>query len=429
MNKRYEKSVSMYERSIKIIPLGSQTFSKSVTQYPYGVSPLFVARGKGAHVWDVDENEYVDFVNGLAAISIGYSVPEITASIVEQMQNGVTFSLPHFLEVEVAEMLVEMIPCAEMVRFGKNGTDATSAAIRLARAHTGKDHVLVCGYHGWQDWYIGSTSRDLGVPEAVKSLTHVFKYNDIESLQHCFDRYPDQISAVIMEPMNVAWPEEGFLEEVKRVTHEHGAVLIFDETITGCRFSKGGGQELFGITPDLATFGKGLANGFPLSAVVGKREIMKRMEDVFFSGTFGGETASLASAKAVLTLVKDGDVIERLSQIGRQILEGVQLRIEQYGLGDVFQIGGHPSWSILTINDKDPYSSWDIKTLFLQEMFKRGILTIGTHNISYSHTDAYVTALLNAYDEVFEIISDSINKGKLTDLLEAEPLIPLFKIR
>jgi len=294
------------------IPLGSQTFSKSVTQYPKGVSPLFITRGKGSRVWDVDDNEYVDFVNALAAVSLGYANPEVTDSVKKQLDDGVCYSLPHPLELQVAEMLVEMIPCAEMVRFGKNGTDATSAAIRLARAYTGRDHVLVCGYHGWQDWYIGSTSRHLGVPDAVRELTHTFVYNNIENLVEQFDSLRNKVAAVIMEPMNLAWPEEGYLEQVKKVCDDNGALFILDETITGCRFAKGGAQELFSVTPDLACFGKGLANGFPLSAVVGRQDVMEAMEEIFFSGTFGGETASLAAAKVVLTKVRDGDVVERL---------------------------------------------------------------------------------------------------------------------
>ena len=242
--KRYQQSDFLLERALRTIPLASQTFSKSIAQFPRGASPLFITHGKGSHVWDVDENEYVDFINGLLSISIGYNDPEVTHAVKQQLENGVTFSLPHTLEMEVAELLVELVPCAEKVRFGKNGTDVTSAAIRLARAYTNREHLLVCGYHGWQDWYIGSTTRDLGVPKAVKELTHVFQYNDITSLEKWFDLYPDEIAAVIMEPMNVDWPMEGYLQKVRDLAHKNGAVLIFDEIITGCRVSKGGAQEL-----------------------------------------------------------------------------------------------------------------------------------------------------------------------------------------
>ena len=182
----YKKSDQLLERALKSIPLASQTFSKSLTQYPKGVSPFFIEKGDGSKVWDVDGNEYIDFVNSLLSITVGYCDKEIDSAVQEQMKNGVTFSLPHTLEMKVAEKLINIIPCAEKVRFAKNGTDATSASIRIARAYTGKEHIAVCGYHGWQDWYIGSTTRDLGVPKAVKELTHKFEYNNIKSLEKIF---------------------------------------------------------------------------------------------------------------------------------------------------------------------------------------------------------------------------------------------------
>lgn len=431
MNKqhRYLESEKLLKRALKTIPLGSQTFSKSITQFPLGVSPLFISHGKGSHVWDVDGNEYIDFMNALASVTIGYNDLEITNAVKTQIDNGVTFSLPHILETEVAELLVEMIPCAEMVRFGKNGSDATSAAIRIARAYTEREHVIVCGYHGWQDWYIGSTTRHHGVPDAVRKLTHTFNYNDIDSLKKHFNKLPDKVATVIMEPMNVSWPEEGFLEEVKQVCHENGALLIFDETVTGCRFSKGGAQELFNVIPDLATFGKGLANGFPLSAIVGRRDVMQFMEKIFFSGTFGGETASLAAAKTVLNKVKDGDVIEYVSSQGEKIIDGLKQMIHDFNAEFFMDICGHPSWSILIIKDINPYTSWEIKTLFLQEMFKRGIITVGTHNLSYSHSDKDIENLLNVYEEVIPILVSLIKNKTLLEKLEAEPLEPLFKVR
>ena len=311
----------------------------------------------------------------------------------------------------------------------KNGSDATSAAVRLSRAYTNRDHIIVCGYHGWQDWYIGSTARDLGVPESVKNLTHVFTYNDLDSLKEWFHKYPSDIAAVIMEPMSVEWPNQGFLESVKEISHQYGAILIFDETISGFRFSIGGAQELFGVTPDLATFGKGLANGMPLSTVLGRRDIMLKMEDIFFSGTFGGETLSLAAAKVVLKKIKNDNIIERLAEIGQLIIDGVDDLIVQSKVDDFIQINGHPSWSHLIIKDTKNYTSWEIKTLLFQEMFKRGVLSIGSHNISYSHSEEDVSSLLNAYKEVFYIIYLAVHKGKMSKLLEVEPLRPLFKVR
>ena len=426
---RYKESNNLIQRALKTIPLGSQTFSKSITQFPRGASPLFLDHGLGSHVWDVDGNEYIDFLNALLSVSIGYCDPDITNSVISQLKKGITFSLPHKLETEVSEMLVEMIPCAEMVRFGKNGSDATSAAVRLSRAFTNREHILVCGYHGWQDWYIGSTARDLGVPESVKSLTHAFTYNDLDSLKEWFQKYPIDIAAVIMEPMSIDWPNQGFLQAVKEITRQYGAILVFDETITGCRFSIGGAQELFGVIPDLATFGKGLANGMPLSAVVGRRDIMLKMEDIFFSGTFGGETLSLAAAKIVLKKIKNDNIVQSLSRIGQLIIDGVSELIVQHKVDDFIQIKGHPSWSILVIQDTKNHTSWEIKTLLFQEMFKRGILSIGSHNISYSHSEADVSTLLNVYKEVLHIIYLAVHKGKMSELLEVEPLKPLFKVR
>ena len=288
-------------RAEKSIPVGSQTFSKSKTQYPLGISPLYADRAKGAEIWDVDGNRYIDLVSALASVTLGYGDKGLEKAVKKQLKKGVSMSLPGILEAEVAELIVELVPSAEMVRFGKNGTDATSAAIRLARAYTGRDHIVVCGYHGWQDWFIGSTTRNKGVPDSVSALTHKFEYNNIASLKKVLFEFEGKIAAVIMEPMNVTYPESGFLESVQQEVSAAGAVLIFDETITGFRFGKGGAQELFGVTPDLSTFGKGMANGFPLSAVVGRRDIMMEMEQIFFSGTFGGELLSLASAKYTLS--------------------------------------------------------------------------------------------------------------------------------
>ena len=271
MSERYHNSELLLERALKSIPLGTQTFSKSKTQYPYGVSPYFIKKGKGSHVWDVDNNEYIDFINGLASVTLGYNDPDVNAAVLEQLDNGVTFSLPHPLEFIVAEKIIEMVPCAEMVRFGKNGSDATAGAIRLARAYTHRDHVAVCGYHGWQDWYIGATARNLGVPESTRRLTHTFTYNDIESLSVIFKQWPDKVAAVIMEPMNSTEPKDDFLLMVEELTHQNGALFIFDETITGFRYANGGAQEFFGITPDLATFGKGMSNGYPCQLLPERR--------------------------------------------------------------------------------------------------------------------------------------------------------------
>lgn len=429
MSQRYMQSEAMLDRALRSIPLGSQTFSKSKTQYPLGVSPYFIARGMGSHVWDVDGNEYIDFINGLASITLGYNDPDITEAVRAQLGCGVIFSLPHPLEVQVAEKVIEMVPCAEMVRFGKNGSDATSGAIRVARAFTRRDHVAACGYHGWHDWYIGSTTRNLGVPESTRALTHTFAYNDIDSLQKVFSAYPGQVAAVILEPMNVAEPKNGFLSEAAELSRKNGAVFIFDETITGFRYAQGGAQQYFGVTPDLATFGKGLANGYPVSAIAGRGDIMRLMEEIFFSFTFGGETLSLAASLATMTKMQREPVIDTLRSTGEQILAGLRERIQRHGVGHILSAAGHPAWSFLLIGDAEPYSSWQIKTLVLQELFARGILTLCTHNVSYAHSAEDIQRLMIAYDEVFPIVKDAVDNRKLETYLRCQPLQPLFKVR
>jgi glutamate-1-semialdehyde aminotransferase len=429
MSTRFKESERLLERALKIIPLGSQTFSKSKSALPWGVSPFFADRAKGSRFWDVDGNEFIDFVNGLCCITLGHRDSDIDAAVLRQMESGIIFSLPHRLEMELAELLIEHIPCAEMVRFSKNGTDATSGAIRLARAYTGRERVAVCGYHGWQDWYIGSTTRDLGVPKSVKALTHQFLYNDIHSLEGLLRAYPNEFAAIILEPMNVLPPQEGFLEGVRSLASEFGALLVFDETITGFRYHIGGAQAYFGVTPDLATFGKGIANGYPLSALVGRACYMMRVEEIFFSGTFGGETLSLAAGKAVLKKLASEPVIETLAVRGQQIVDGVKEIVARIGLSKQIGISGHPSWSFLQFRESSPYSVWQIKTLFIQEVFKRGVYTLGTHNLSYAHSDEDVKILLACYEEVFAIIANCLSKQNLQYYLECEPLAPLFKLR
>jgi len=429
MSERYCNSEEMLARALKAIPLGTQTFSKSKTQYPHGVSPYYIERAKGSHVWDIDGNEYIDFINSLAAVTLGYSDPDVDSAVQKQFNKGIIFSLPSPIEVEVSEQIIEMVPCAEMVRFGKNGSDATAGAIRLARAYTGRDHVAVCGYHGWQDWYIGSTPRCKGVPQAVRDLTHIFSYNDIDSLNKIFQQWEGQVAAVIMEPMNIIMPQEGFLEEVQALARKHGAVLIFDETVTGFRYANGGAQEYFKVTPDLATFGKGMANGYPISAIVGKADIMKLMEEIFFSFTFGGETLSLAAASATMKKLQKEPVLATINRQGEKVWLGTQTLIEKHQVNHILSLAGQYVWSFLLIEEVKSYSSLDIKTLFMQEMLARGILTIGTHNMSYSHSDEDVELLLHVYDEVFPILKDAVDSGELHEKLRCDPLVSLFKIR
>lgn len=426
---RYRRSLEWLARAEKVIPLGSQTFSKSPATLPRGASPCFLERGLGSRVWDVDGNEYIDFINGLLAVSLGYRDPDIDAAVRHQLDLGVTFSLPHPLESEVAESIVELVPCAEMVRFAKNGSDATAGAVRLARACTGRDRVAACGYHGWQDWYIGATARNLGVPQSTRALTHVFGYNDAASLERLLADHPGEFAAVIMEPMNTEWPRAGFLEAVAELTRRHGALLVFDEIITGFRFASGGAQQLFGVTPDLATFGKGLGNGYPISVVTGRHDLMRRMEEIFFSFTFGGETLALAAAKAFLAKLRSAPVLESIHARGEQLLEGLRALVERHGAARFAAVSGHPAWPFFVLKDAGPYTAMELRTLYLQEMFARGFLVNGGHGISYAHDEADIQSLLSAYDEVLPLIGSALDARDLPARLHCEPLVPLFRVR
>lgn len=428
-NSRYKNSSNFLVKAEALIPLGSQTFSKSRTQYPVGISPLFIHKAKGCHAWDIDGNKYIDLVSSLASVTLGYQNSTVDAAVKKQLRRGTIFSLPGKLEYEVAEKIVDLVPSAELVRFGKNGSDATSAAIRIARAFTGRSIVAVCGYHGWQDWFIGSTSRNKGVPMEISNLTKTFIFNDVPSLHEIFRSNSGKVAAVILEPMNSTWPIEGFLSEVRRMCSENGAVLIFDETITGFRFANGGAQELFNVIPDLTTLGKGLANGFPLSAVTGKREIMGEMNEIFFSGTFGGELLSLAAANEVLRMYQQEDIIGQLIAAGEYLYELTNEEIIKYRLQNVLSLSGHSTWKFLNWSDHETATALEIKTYFMQECFREGILVLGTHNVTAKHTKNIVKEIARAYSKIFSKIAIQLSNNQLKNSLEVEPLAPLFKVR
>lgn len=430
MNKRYKKSIEFFKRAKKVIPLGSQTFSKSYLTFPFKHSPLFLSHGRGGHVWDVDGNKYIDFINGLLPNILGYNDKDVIRAVKKVLPDGPTLSLASEHEILLAEDLIEIIPCAEMVRFGKNGTDVTSAAIRLSRSFTEKKRIAVCGYHGWQDWYIGSTSMNRGIPLEVQGLTHSFKYNDVDSLDQLFKKFKNEFAAVILEPMSFDYPNDQFLEKVKELTHKNNAILIFDEIITGFRFHIGGAQSLFGVKPDLALFGKSMGNGFPISAIVGKKEIMKEMENIFYSSTFAGEILSIVAARAVIKKMKNKNVIQKITNDGHKVKDKVSSLILNYHLEEYVELIGHPSWTLLNFKQNDKFNNWELKTFYLQEILKNGILTGGSHNICYSHNLNDFKHLFKVYEQFFCILQNIILKNKkLDDFLMAETLKPIFKVR
>ena len=421
------QSYQLKAKALQLIPSGTQTFSKAPTQFVQGVAPVFLKRGQGSHVWDVDGNEYIDYPMALGPIILGHHYPAVTAAVIRQIHDGTTFSLPHPLEVKVAELLVETIPCAEMVRFGKNGSDATAGAVRVARGYTGKDMIACCGYHGWQDWYIGTTTRNKGVPSGVKNLTVNFDYNNISSLERIFSEYPGQVAAVIMEPVGVIEPTDNFLQQVQAVTRKNGALLVFDEVITGFRLALGGAQDYYGVTPDLACFGKAMANGYPLSAVAGRRDVMEWFDEVFFSFTFGGETLSLAAAKATISEMKQKSVISHLWEQGRKLKDGYNVLAKEFGVNDFTECIGLSPRTVITFKDKTGDESLLYKSLFQQECLRRGVLFSGGQNICFGHSNADVDHTLRVYRTAMEILATAVKNGDACQRLEGEPVKPVFR--
>lgn len=421
------RSKELQERIAAVIPGGSQTLSKSASQYVQGVAPGFLVRGRGSHVWDADDNEYIDYPMALGPIILGHSYPAVDEAVKRQLADGTAFSLPHPLEVAVAERLISMVPCAEMVRFGKNGSDATAGAVRLARAYTGRELIACCGYHGWQDWYIGSTTFNQGVPAVLQGLTLTFDYNKFESLAKLFAEHPGQVAAVILEPVGVVEPEGDFLQRIRELCRREGALLIFDEVITGFRLGRGGAQEHFGVTPDLACFGKAMANGYPISAIAGPSAIMRKFEEVFFSFTFGGEALSLAAALATMTEIAEHEVIAHLWEQGLKLQDGINALARQFSLEKHVVCIGLPPRTVIQFFDESGRESLLIKSLFQQECLKRGILFSGGQNICFSHSNADVEYTLRVYRTAMEIVRDAMRQDKVEEKLEGEPVRPVFR--
>ena len=429
MEKTYAKSEALLARARKVTPLGSQTYSKSVRYFCEGAAPAFLERGLGSHVWDVDGNEFVDFVCALGPVTVGYNNPQVNAAVIGQLQKGISFSMATELEVELAEILTRIVPCAEMVRFVKNGSDATSSAVRLARAFTGRDRVAVCGYHGMQDWYIGSTTNRRGIPADVCALTHTFTYNDVDSLKLLLVQYPGQFAAVILEPIQADGPRDGYLAQLREVTREAGVLLIFDEVVSGFRYALGGASELYGVTPDLAAFGKGMGNGLPISAVAGRADVMELIgtQGVFISTTFGGETLSMAGAMATLKILAQPGTFERIWALGTRLLDGIRQGIARHGVGEAVNVSGLPPHGGVGFDGKGSLDYLDMLSLYQQRMVEGGILTTGINNISVSHTEADIDQFLAAANVAFADIKQALDRDSLDGLLHACKVNPIFK--
>jgi glutamate-1-semialdehyde-2,1-aminomutase len=420
------KDHDLLERARRVLPGITQTYSKAPDQQVEGVYPVFLERGSGCRVWDIDGNVYIDYPCALGPVILGYADPGVDAAVIERVRNGPAFSLGHRLEVEVAEMLVEMVPGAEMVRFLKTGSEATTAAVRLARAATGREHVAMCGYHGWHDWAIGHTTRNAGVPVALRALTHQWTYNDIESLQAVFDAHPGEVAAVIMEPVGVESPLPGFLESVLSLAHEHGALLVFDEVITGFRLAPGGAQEYFGVTPDLAAFGKALANGYPLAAVAGRATVMEQIASTtFISSTFGGDTVALGASLATLQRIRAGGVIEHLWRQGGRLTEGFNALASEHEV-PARMIGLAPR-RVIVFETADGADANALKGLVWQECLDRGVLLGNANFVSLAHDDAAVDATLEAFDAALSVAGAALRHGEVSTRLRGRPPGEVFR--
>lgn len=418
------ESNKFYARATGLVPAYSQTIAKGPTQYVNGVAPKYLSRGKGSHVWDVDGNEYIDYNMGVGPISLGYRYKKVDKAIRRQLKDGITFSLVHPLEVEVAELLRDVVPNAESSRYSKTGADVTSAAVRLSRAFTGRDKVLCCGYHGWHDWYVSVTARPRGVPQAVRDLVQTFTYNDIDSLAAALD---DDTACVIMEPMIFEMPENDFLSQVKDLCEKNGSLLIFDEMWTGFRFALGGAQEYFGVKPDLACYSKAIANGMPIAVLTGRQDVTELLdEQVFFFSTFGGEALSLAAVVATVNELRDKDVPAYLAMQGAKLQDGYHQLAQDLGIDHYTKCIGHPART-LVVFDASAGDPLLLKSLVQQELIRRGILWSGFHNMCFRHTDEDVDYTLGAYREVLPLLKAAVDGGTVAEQLRGDPVQPVFR--
>ncbi len=423
---KFTKSQELLNRELKVSPLAAQTFSKSYRYFCQGVAPSYMDYGEGCYIYDVDGNKFIDYMCALGPITVGYNEPSVNEAVINQVNKFASGSLQSELEVKLAEKLCEIVPCAEMVRFVKNGGDATTAAIRLARAFTGREMVLMSGYHGMHDWSIGASKNHKGVPKAVRKLTLNFIYNDLEDLESKLRKH--DVAAVILEPIQSNGPEEGYLQGVKELAHKYGALLIFDEVVSGFRYALGGGSEMFGVVPDLAALGKGMANGYPISAVAGRKDILQQIEQgVFVSTTFGGDSISMAAALATIKILEQTGFYEHITHIGTIQRDGIDNLIHKYGLEDVISVNGLPAHAGVSFEGHGALSYLDVQSVYSQVMVKNGILVFSIYNLNKSHTEKEAEAYLKATDEAFALIKVAVEKDSVDHILKGCKVNPVFK--
>ena len=417
-------SDSLYERALKVQKPITQTLAKGPGQFTKGVAPKYLQKGKGSHVWDVDGNEYIDFNSAIGPISLGYAYPAVDKAIKKQLEDGITFSLMHPLEVELSELIQEVIPNAEAVKISKTGADVCSAAVRVARSFTGRDKIFCCGYHGWHDWYIGITSRNSGIPEAIQNMTYTFEYNNIEAIIEALD---EEVAAVILEPFIFEAPQNNFLQALAEACRENGTLLIFDEMWTGFRIALGGAQEYFKVVPDLAVYSKACANGMPIALLTGRADVMELFNNEVFSyTTFGGEALSLAACIATIKEIREKNVPKYLDEKGQVIKDGYNQIAQEFGMENLTRCIGYNCRTMVTFAP-EVGNGLEVKALMQQEMIKRGILWAGFHNMCFSHSDEDLNYTLSAYREVMPIVKKAIESQNVKSYLKGEVLEAVFR--
>ncbi|MFC9898365.1 glutamate-1-semialdehyde 2,1-aminomutase [Nocardia sp. NPDC127579] len=427
----FTRSNELQARLHEVVPGGAHTYARGPDQYPERMAPVLV-RGKGARVWDADGNDYVEYGMGLRAVTLGHAFEPVLEAVGRAIADGVGFSRPTELELLAAQDFLDLVPGADMVKFAKNGSDATTAAVRLARAATGRTTVAICDqpFFSVDDWFIGTTAMDSGIPHSAATVT--FRYNDLASLRIVLEAGP--VAAVVLEAATaLAEPEPGFLQGVRDLCDQHGALLIFDEMITGFRWSASGAQTVYGVRPDLSCWGKAMGNGFPLSALAGKREFMElgglrtdRARVFLLSTTHGPETASLAAFRAVVREYTTGDPIARMERAGRRLADGVNAIAADFGIGAHLQVLGRPSCLIFVTRDPAGQPSQSFRTLFLQELLDRGVLG-QSFVTSAAHTDTDIAETVAACREAALVYRKALQQGSVDGLLQGRPVAPALR--
>jgi glutamate-1-semialdehyde 2,1-aminomutase len=429
------RSTRASERLSQLVPGGAHTYAKGPDQYPYGLAPV-IERGAGAHVWDVDGNEYVEYGSGLRSVGLGHAHREVLDAVRAQLERGANFARPGIVELEAADAFLDSVPTAEMVKFTKNGSDATSAAIKLARAVTGRDLVAICRdqpFFSIDDWFIGTTPMDAGIPSQVSALTIGFPYGDLATTEQLLQQHEGRVACLILETMTQRAPAPGYLAGLRDLAHRYGSLLVFDEMIVGFRLSASGGQGLFGVTPDLSTFGKALGNGFAVSALAGRRELMERgghdheHERVFLlSTTHGAETHALAAAIAVMRIYREQDVVGRLRERGERIESGVAEVAAAAGVADHVVTRGHPANLVFATLDRQGQPSQAYRTLFMRQLLLGGVLA-PSFVVSAALSDADIDRTVEVVGGACVVYRKALEAGDASPWLGGRPVKPVFR--